>query len=107
MTYYDEFFSEIDNFSLYSISNLGRVINVETERELKPYYSGGFLRVTLMDDSSKKHSIYLHRLVAKTFFVDYSDGVRVEHINGIRSDCSVANLHITSVNCREGSKVWK
>ena len=88
----------------YLVSNLGRVASVSRKVRsgpgqgirnvggifLCPYVncSTGYLQVTL--DGRKKHSV--HKLVAHAFCEGYSEGLVVNHINGIKTDNNAHNL---------------
>lgn len=92
--YYEEVWVSLDGLSNYSVSSYGRVINVHTGVELKPSKTrNGLLRVNLSRNGVKK-TVYLHRLVAKCFFLKYKDRVKIEFINGDKNDCSVLNLRM-------------
>ncbi|MGE5000457.1 NUMOD4 motif-containing HNH endonuclease [Yersinia enterocolitica] len=108
-------------FPYYEVSNLGRFRSVEREiavesRRTKPFkkiYKGseinpfkvsktGYLQIKI---GGKKHSA--HRLVAMSFCDGYSDGLVVNHKNGIRDDNRADNLEwVTySENCQHGFRV--
>ena len=80
-------------FPNYEVSNYGRVINVRTGRDLKIMVHGatGRLYVQLYR-RNKKYMWYVHRLVARAFFLDYSESISVDFINGNQEDISVLNL---------------
>lgn len=91
----------IDGLERYAISNYGRIVNQETDRELIPTPDkNGYLRVTL-SRNGEKFNVYLHRMVAFAFFLNYEPGVAVEHRDGNKSDCSVLNLTLGGP-CRVG-----
>jgi len=91
----------LDAIPNYSVSSFGRVVNNSTGRELKATLKKdtGRYRVWLYRNGVK-YAVYVHRLVARCFFVDYKDGIRVKHINGIYSDNSVLNLTLGVEGCR-------
>jgi hypothetical protein len=77
----------------YEVSNYGRVTNVRTGRDLKPYPDKrtGILRVAIYNNGSRK-DVQLKRLVAECYFLNYNGVIEVSHKNGNKSDCSVLNL---------------
>lgn len=97
----DEIWVTFDLLPRYEISNYGRVCNRETGRDLTPSRDkNGYLKVGLSHNGTK-HYVYVHRLVAKAFFLNYKNGIEVKHINGDKSDCSVLNLTLGG-KCRTG-----
>lgn len=97
----EELFVELEAYPNYAVSNYGRVINVNTGRELRGVINPktGHLKVTMSHNSVRSWP-YVHRLVASAFFVDYEEGVAVEFINGVKTDCAVVNLTIKGTKCR-------
>lgn len=99
----EEQWVEIDGLERYAVSNYGRVINQETDRELTPTPDkNGFMRVKLSRNGDS-YTVYLHRLVAFAFFLNYAPGISVEFIDGNKSDCSVLNLTLAGP-CRVGER---
>ena len=95
----DEIWVEI-GIGAYEVSNFGRVVNGNTGRDLKPSPDGnGYLRVVLYYNG-KRHMVYVHRLVARAFFLNYAKGVEVKHKNGDKNDNSVLNLTLGG-GCRK------
>lgn len=88
----EELWVPVEGFPNYEVSNYGRVVNVNTGRDLKPVeHEAGYLKIKLFKNNVRYY-FYLHRLVARAFFVDYNEEYSVELINGIRTDCTVANI---------------
>lgn len=76
----------------YEVSSLGRVRNVDTGLVLKPQVTDkGYERVALcwMDD---KEFHRIHRLVARAFHGEPSEGMQVNHKNGVKNDNRAENL---------------
>lgn len=100
--YQEEVWVTLDLFPLYAVSNYGVVLNTQTNRELKPRPdSKGYLRVGLYRNG-ERYECYIHRLVALCFFLNYSEGVEVKHVNDAdKTDNSVRNLTLQDARpCR-------
>lgn len=99
----EEVWVAVDGLERYAVSNYGRVINQERGNELTPSPdSNGYLRVGLSRNGRVYH-VYVHRLVAFCFFLNYADGVEVKHKNGDKNDNSVLNLTLGGL-CRRRAK---
>ena len=97
----DELWVTLDGLERYAVSNFGRVINQERGNELTPSPdTNGYYRVGLSRDGTVYH-VYVHRLVAFCFFLNYAAGVEVKHISEDKSDNSVLNLTLGG-KCRKG-----
>jgi hypothetical protein len=67
----EEFWISFAALPNYAVSNYGVVLNIRTNRELKQSPdSNGYLRVSLYHKGIR-HETYVHRLVAKAFFLNY------------------------------------
>lgn len=90
----EEEFVTFDAFPNYAVSNYGRVVNINTGRDLTPYRQpNGYWKVDLCRKGVRR-TFYLHRLVAKAFLVDYDPGLGVTHRDGNKQDCSVMNIEM-------------
>ena len=90
-TYYTDFNGNIHHKNTWEVSNLGRVKkngNIVNLKEHKQRY----YRVC---------GEYLHRIVAKLFIGDISEGYQIDHIDTNRFNNRVDNLRI--VTCKENS----
>lgn len=98
----EELWVPITDFPNYEISNFGRVVNVVTGKERKSSLrADGFLKIGLYREGVCT-SFVLHRLVAREFFVMYSDDVEVTCLNGDYTECTVKNISI--VRCKNGRR---
>lgn len=98
----DEVWVTVDGLERYAVSNYGRVINQERGNELTPSPdANGYMRVGL-SRKGKVFYVYVHRLVAFAFFLNYKPGIEVKHINEPKTDNSVLNLTLGS-GCRKGN----
>lgn len=90
----EELWQPVEDFPNYEISNFGRVVNVKTGYELKAFpcgRGGRYLRIELSNNALRR-GFYLHRLIAREFFLQYSDEVEVTCKNGDYHECTVANI---------------
>jgi len=98
----DEVWVTVDGLERYAVSSFGRVINQERGNELTPSPDkNGYMRVGLTR-KGKTHTVYVHRLVAFAFFLNYRPGVEVRHKNDNKADNSVLNLTL-GAGCRKGA----
>lgn len=94
----DEVWVGIDNLPNYEVSNYGRVVNINTGRDLNPYPDKrtGLLRVALYHKGVRS-DVLVHRLVAAAFFLNYAPNIEVKHRNGNKEDNTVYNLTLAGV----------
>lgn len=77
----------------YQVSNLGRVKNINSGRILKQQYNGrGYKSIRIMDNSYKKISFTVHRLVALAFCDNPNRLAEVNHIDGDKNNNKADNL---------------
>lgn len=81
----------IDEYPNYAVSDYGRVINVNTEYELKHSKLKGFSVVGLRRNN-RQDIFYVHRLVADMFMDGSMTGRQVLHVNGDKNNNSRKNL---------------
>ncbi len=95
MSFEIEVFIECDDDDfqgMYAISERGNVINLRTERILKPSVDAyGYLRVNFLGKSKKTNRL-LHRLLAKTFIPNPDDKPEVDHIDRNKQNNALSNL---------------
>lgn len=100
----EELWVPVEGFPNYEVSNYGRVVNVNTGKDLTPVlHKNGHLKIRLYK-CGVAHHFYLARLVARAFFLNYSDDRNVILENGIQSDCTVANIKIDMINEKKGRR---
>jgi len=98
----EEVWVTVDGLERYAVSSFGRVINQERGNELTPSPdANGYMRVGL-SRMGKTHNVYVHRLVAFAFFLNYKPGIEVKHRNENKNDNSVLNLTLGGC-CRRGA----
>lgn len=82
----------IDEYPNYMVSNMGNVINVKTNKILKPIFcGGGYSDVGLCNNGISKR-FKIHRLVAQAFIPNPDNLPQVNHINEDKTDNRVENL---------------
>lgn len=90
----EEYFSEIEGFPNYVVSNYGRIVNIKRDTDLTATKDGnGVYKVTLYRNNVPT-TMYVHRIVAKAFFVNYGEDREVLFVNDNKEDYSVLNLTI-------------
>lgn len=88
-----EFWEDLPDFPKYQVSNLGRVINKQTAKVLKPVDNGSKNLIVNLQTKSRPYIRQLRWLVAERFVVPFTDeGVIPQHINRDYTDCRAANL---------------
>ena len=102
----DEIWKDIENFSKYQVSNLGRIKSKERytkakddeiihrkEFLLKEFINKkGYKQVTLYDDNRKPKTMRVHKLVALTFIENENNLPQINHIDGNKLNNEVSNL---------------
>ena len=103
----------IDGFKNYKISNRGKIISVEKRiitsngiqkkispktKKFRKHPKSGFLMTDLLDNSGKKRTVYIHKIVAQNFIDNNTPRKRklVSHIDGNFNNNHVDNLIWTS-----------
>ena len=88
-----EVWKDIEGYEgYYQVSNLGRVKNARTNQMLKPLSNGnGYFQVAIRKNGVPKRCL-LHRLVAQSFFSDFSTDLETNHKNGNKADNRLCNL---------------
>lgn len=93
----------------YAVSNLGRVINTDSNHILKPLLDGGgYQFVVFTTKKSQHHKFKVHRLVA-LYFIHNPDPVykiQVNHIDGNKENNRVDNLEWVTAK-ENAAHAWK
>lgn len=88
-----ELWRPIEGYSLYEISNLGKIRNVQKNIIRKTKISNeGYEQITLVRDDGKKKYLTVHRLVALTFIPNPDNLPEVDHIDRDKLNNNVDNL---------------
>ena len=88
----EEAWVAICGYPNYVVNNYGDVINVITDKKLRPTPTpDGYLKVALSNEDGVRF-YYIHQLVAKAFFDSFREGVQVRHVNGDNNDNRTVNL---------------
>lgn len=97
---------EINNFSKYQVSNLGRIksksrswicskghlITIKEKILKGTYDKDGYIKVSLVNDNNQTKRISVHRIVAITLLKNNDNKLQVNHIDGNKENNRVDNL---------------
>lgn len=87
-----EVWNDIKNYQNYEVSNLGKVRNKDTMKELKPIKTPiGYYVVCLYSFGKHKNEL-IHRLVANAFLKPIPDKKEVNHKDGNKQNNKISNL---------------
>lgn len=82
----------------YQASTLGRIRSIMREKPfvlaLNTYSGSPYFKVQLLDAAGLRQWYRVHRLIYTTFEGPIPEGMVIDHISGIKSDCSLRNLRI-------------
>lgn len=85
---------EIIDYPGYKCSSDGLVRNIKSSKFLTPITKkGGYLAIRL-SKGGKSYERSLHRTIYSAFYGQIADGMHINHKNGLKNDCSVANLEM-------------
>lgn len=92
-----EIWKDIPSYEgLYSVSTLGKVKNKKTDKILKPMHNGNkYFQVEIRKNGEPKRCL-VHRLVAQSFFSDFSTDLEVNHKNGNKADNRLCNIELVT-----------
>lgn len=91
-------------FSIYNISSLGRIKNVQRDFILSGSDSHGYTAYGLWRDDGKQKFCLGHILVAKSFLGEPKEGETVDHINKIRNDNKLSNIRWATLTVQANNK---
>ncbi len=83
---------QLTEFPLYRFMSDGRVYSLLTNRWLKANPTGNGYAQVVLTNTSGKHAVSVHRLIARAFHGEPSPGVVVNHKNASKSDNRADNL---------------
>ena len=90
-----EYFKRIPGLSQYIISPTGLIYNKERYKFLRRTYNHhDYLVATLVDDTGFRSPRKVHRLVYAAFIGPISDGMTIDHIDGVRWNNDPRNLRV-------------
>ncbi len=87
-----EEWKDIDGFSRYQVSNMGRIYSKTIHRMVYGYNKNNYRCVSLLDDSDKYHKCAIHKLVAQLFVPNPDDKSQVDHIDSNPQNNKATNL---------------
>jgi hypothetical protein len=87
-------YCRLKDYPNYAVSNYGDVLNIRTQKYLKPHtINMGYLTVALYNARiTKSKRVLVHRLVAQCFLDNPDNLPQVDHIDRERKSNRVANL---------------
>ena len=102
-----EIWKPLRNFPSYNGSSEGRIMNIRTQRILKPTINEkGYYQVCLRKNNVQ-YSVRVHRIIAETFLGEHA-GMDVRHKDNNRLNNQVDNLEwctkrdrVSSPRCRK------
>lgn len=101
----------IKNYPDYKISNCGDIFSVKSSQILKPTLNeGGYYKIALTNDTNKRKSMSVHRLLYNTFEGIIDEDKVIDHIdrnkiNNKLSNLREASLSENAINCEKKKKV--
>lgn len=96
----------IPRFPNYEISSAGNVKNIVRNKPVLPVVNdAGYTKLKLTNDEKVCKTVFVHRLVASAYILDYSPELTVDHINRNRSDNRVCNLRMATAKEQHTNKV--
>ncbi len=87
-----EILEVIEGFEDYLVSDLGCVMNRDTNQILKGGYNKDGYRHVILTEDAKKKTLLVHRLVAQAFIPNPEKKACVDHIDRNRTNNNVNNL---------------
>lgn len=96
-------------FQNYVASKTGEVINVKTNKILKPQlHSTGYCVIRIYDKSlPKPKTYYVHRFAYESIRGEIPEGFEIDHVNNCRTDNSVRNLQLLTNKKNVGKSLNK
>ena len=89
---------DIEGFEgLYTVSNLGEVINTKTGKKVKPYNNRGLLLIRLYRNGETYRS-RLANIVSRSFRPKEKEKDLIVYLNGDSTDCSLDNIKWEYIN---------
>lgn len=86
-----EIWKPLKNFPSYNGSSKGRIMNIKTQRIMKPFLNeNGYLQVCLRKNN-RQYTVKVGKVIAETFLGEHP-GMDVTYKNGDRSDIDICNL---------------
>lgn len=86
-----EIWKPLKNFPSYNGSSEGRIMNIKTQRIMKPFTNAdGYLQVCLRKNN-RQYTVKVGKVIAETFLGEHP-GMDVTYKNGDRSDIDICNL---------------
>ena len=101
----EEEFKVILDFPSYQISNKGTIKNIQRGTIVKPSKAKSDYYYFQVMKNSKKHNLYIHKLIGEYFIPNPDNKTIVDHIDRNRTNNDISNLRWASksenaINCK-------
>ena len=102
-----EIWKSLDNFSKYTISNLGHIKVVKTGLILKSTMKGGYCCVRIVNDDGIQVPMKVHRVIALCYILNPENKATVDHIDHNKENNKVSNLRWATTKEQNNNKKKK
>jgi len=101
MIYNNIEFFEIPGYDKYYISKCGQILSIKrnTKKIMRPSSNGrGYQIISIRNNNGIRKAPKVHRLVCRTFLLDYSEDLHVDHKDNNKTNNNLSNLRMVTVS---------